>query len=352
MTKPMPAGKHSIRLRALVAAALGIAVAGGVTAPSAGATRPLHRSCQQVTPDGPCGMNLDAAWKRFTTGDPRVLISYIEGGINWHIDQAKGVVDNVYVNRHETPGPCTGNPCKTVYSKHFSDYDLNDDRVVNAKDWTKDPRVTDANGNGYIDPEDLIAAFSDGTDHDHNGYVNDISGWDFYDNQNDPATPDTTYDHSDGQMGVLLHECPKCMILPVKAGAEALDRTDDLAKAWLFSADAGASVVTSVTGDLGYSRFMREAIQYLERKGVVMVEASNDFDSTDHQGGMYWPYVIPGNGVVATQDGSKWTRSDYTSWGTHAMFSAATNGGTTSESTPTTAGVFGLLLSWGLKAAR
>ena len=162
MTKPVPAGKHSIRLRALFAAALGIALTGGVTAPS--------------------------------------------------------------------------------------------------KDWTKDPRVTDANGNGYIDPEDLIAAFSDCTDHDHNGYVNDISGWDFYDNQNDPATPDTTYDHSDGQMGVLLHECPKCMILPVKAGAEALDRTDDLAKAWLFSADAGASVVTSVTGELGYSSFMREAI--------------------------------------------------------------------------------------------
>ncbi len=36
-----------------------------------------------------------------------------------------------------------------------------------------------------------------------------------------------------------------------------------------------------------------------------MVEASNDFDSTDHQGGMFWPDVIPGNGVVATQDGTK-----------------------------------------------
>ena len=86
------------------------------------------------------------------------------------------------------------------------------------------------------------------------------------------------------------------MILPIRAGNEALDRTEDLAKAWLFAGDSGASVIVSVTADLGYSSFMREAVEYLERKGVAMVEASNDFDSTDHQGGMFWPYVIPGNG--------------------------------------------------------
>ena len=50
------------------------------------------------------------------------------------------------------------------------------------------------------------------------------------------------------------------MILPVKAGAEALDRTDDLAQAWLYAADMGADVIVSVTADLGYSTFMRQAV--------------------------------------------------------------------------------------------
>ena len=35
---------------------------------------------------------------------------------------------------------------------------------------------------------------------DGNGYVDDISGWDFYNDQNDPATVDSEYGHANGQM--------------------------------------------------------------------------------------------------------------------------------------------------------
>ena len=94
------------------------------------------------------------------------------------------------------------------------------------------------------------------------------------------------------------------MILPVKAGAEALDRTDDLAQAWLFAADAGADVIVSVTADLGYSSFMRQAVDSIWKRGVLMVEASNDFDSTDHQGGMFWPTCSPATGWSSTRRAS------------------------------------------------
>ena len=75
--------------------------------------------------------------------------------------------------------------------------------------------------------------------------MDDISGWDFYNHQNDPATVDTAYTPRQqpdepgrgageqrprrGRRLSALH------VLPVKAGAEALDRTDDLAQAWLFA---------------------------------------------------------------------------------------------------------------------
>jgi hypothetical protein len=348
------------RLRTTLALVATTAALGSLlvpTAPSSAATP----KCSNVTPDGRCGMDLQRAWKTYTRGTPGVVASYVEAGINWHLDAAKKLVDRVYVNWREAPVPCEGSHmrlgkrtvgCHRVYGKRRRSYDPNRDGFVNSKDWSKDPRVKDANKNGYVDAEDLIVAFRGHRDRDHNGYRSDISGWDFYDDQNDPATYDTAYDHSDNQMVRLHHECPNCMILPVKAGAEALDRTDDLAKAWLYSADAGASVIVSVTADLGYSSFMRTAIHHLERKGVAMVEASNDFDSTDHQGGMFWPYVLPGNGVLPTSDGDGWTRSNYTSWGPHNVFSVATHGGTTSESTPTLGGVVALLLSWGRVAAR
>ena len=364
LAAPRAAVAATIRRSGPPGALIGALIAMLALALPAAASAPAPDRCASppVTPAGPCGMDFEDAFSHYTTGDSRELVAYIEGGINWHIPQAKELVGSIYVNWHELPVPCKGSTmvvggvsktCETVYSKSFADYDVHHDGVVNAEDWDEDPRVHDSNGNGYIDPEDLIAAFSDGVDHDHDGYVNDISGWDFYDNQNDPATEDSTYEHSDDQMLVIHHECPKCMIMPIKAGDEALDMTDDLAKAWLFAGDSGASVIVSVTADLGYSSFMREAVSYLESKGVAMVESSNDFDSTDHQGGMFWPYVIPGNGALPAPGGNeaRWTRSDYTSWGAHNILTAATTGGSTSESTPTLGGAIALLQSYSRKAA-
>ena len=62
-----------------------------------------------------------------------------------------------------------------------------------------DPRITeDFNKNGLLDAEDLIHAFSDGHDDDGNGYIDDISGWDFFHNDNDPSD-DTRFGHGTGE---------------------------------------------------------------------------------------------------------------------------------------------------------
>ncbi len=317
-------------------------------------------------PEGSAGMFVDKAWHDFTTGDG-ATIAYIEGGINWHGGDAPELANRVYLNRGELPAPttpaqgqqaCPGQLCAADYSN-----------------------TPDANNNGIVDPEDLIARYSDGRDDDHNGYTDDISGWDFYDDQNDPATVDSTYDHANGQMKQAAAEtnngigdagiCPECRILPVKAGAEALDRTDDLAQAWMYAADMKADVLVSTTADLGYSTFMSQAVDYVWRHGTAMVEASNDFNSTDHQGGMFHQHVLPGNGMVANTHGMDFVsrfgqnvaatanaetttyraRSAYTSWGTHNFLTAATTGGTTSESTPTIGGVLALVLAYGKQAA-
>ena len=322
-------------------------------------------------PENASGMFVDRAWRDYTIGRSDTVIAYIEGGINWHSGDAAELTNRVYINRGELPIPCAGNPCSDVFGGTFAQYDLNHDGTFNIKDYATDPRVSEQNGNGVLDPEDLIVLFSNGADNDANGYTDDISGWDFYSNQNDPATVDTAYTHANSQMKQAAAEtnngvggagiCPRCMLLPVKAGAEALDRTDDLAEAWLFAADSGAAVIVSVTADLGYSTFMKQAVENIWRRGIVMVEASNDFNSTDHQGGMWWPHVLPGNGLVADGQGAPppgeqaltttfRARSNYTSWGTHNMFSAATDGGSTSESTPTVGGVAALLLAYGKTA--
>ncbi len=308
-------------------------------------------------PEGSAGMFVDKAWSDFTTGNPQTVIAYIEGGINWR-NEPRELADKVFLNAGELPAPTT--PVN--------------DGVLNARDYSD---TADSNGNGLVDPEDIIVRFSNGVDNDHNGYTDDISGWDFYNDQNDPATLDSTYNHANGQMKQAAAEtnnaiedagvCPDCRLLPIKAGAEALDRTDDLAQAWLYAADINADVIVSTTADLGYSSFMSRVVDYVWNSGTAMVEASNDFNSTDHQGGMFHQHVLPGNGMVANSHGldtlpgtaalqnslttTYRARSGYTSWGTHNVFTAATTGGTTSESTPTVGGVVALVLAYGKEAA-
>ena len=48
------------------------------------------------------------------------------------------------------------------------------------------------------DPQDVLIAFSDGVDDDDNGFVDDIAGWDFLDNDND-AFDDVQYGHGTGE---------------------------------------------------------------------------------------------------------------------------------------------------------
>lgn len=305
-------------------------------------------------PAGAAGMSVDNAWRDYTIGRPDVTIAYVEGGINYSFPRAQDLVNKIFLNSGELPDPTTPEA----------------DGVLNIRDYADSP---DANGNGELDPEDVIVRFSDGADDDSNGYPDDISGWDFYHDQNDPTQYDYAYFHTNAQMEQAAAEtnnafdeagiCPRCTVLPIKAGAEALDRTDDLAQAWNFAMDSGASVIVSVTADLGYSTYMRQTVERIHREGVVMVEASNDFNSIDHQGGQFHPHVIPGNASVPDSTGLEpgtaanlattnfRERSGFSSWGTKNIFSVATSGGTTSEATPTHGGVIALLLSYGMQAA-
>src|SRR6185503_600855 len=100
------------------------------------------------------------------------------------------------------------------------------DGVHDVADWADDARVGDRNANGLLDPQDLIRAFSDGTDGDADGYVDDIAGWNFVDDDNDPFD-EVQYGHGTGEAedstaeadnGGDVGTCPNCRVLPVRVG--------------------------------------------------------------------------------------------------------------------------------------
>src|SRR2546429_874262 len=102
-----------------------------------------------------------------------------------------------------------------------------------------------------LDPEDLIIAFSDGTDGDNNGYVDDIAGWDFVDNDNDPYD-DVHYGHGTGEArdsnaeannGNDLGTCPNCTVVPLRVGQSFIADVNRFAQAVVYATDNNVLVV-------------------------------------------------------------------------------------------------------------
>ncbi len=243
------------------------------------------------TPPTSCGTPpaavspLPTAFK-LTTGRPDVAIAVLDSG--------------------ELPTPEVAGPAREPgidCSGYTASYDANGDGVFNVMDYACDPRVSASPANGVgpsypsdypvaplqnaplLDPQDAIIAFSDGTDADFNGYVDDIAGWDFLDNDNDPFD-DVQYGHGTGEaedssseannrvfldrpdpqsdldVGKQLGACPNCMVLPLRVGDSFIADVNRFAAAVLYATDNGIDVVQEALGTLNNSRFAREAVDY------------------------------------------------------------------------------------------
>src|SRR5690606_18194164 len=130
-------------------------------------------------------MSIDMAW-RHTIGADQVLIAVLDSGIRWH---DRDLIDKAYLNKAELPQPPlheAGTRCAPLDpaqpTKHL--YDCNGDGILTVSDYAEDPGVSGLNANGVRDAGDLILKFSNQLDEDGNGYVDDISGWDFMKNDN------------------------------------------------------------------------------------------------------------------------------------------------------------------------
>jgi subtilase family protein/VCBS repeat protein len=235
------------------------------------------------------GVSADRAWK-FTPGDPRVKVAILDTGIRW---ERKSLVDRIALNKGELPLPenADGSTCAS--------YDCNGDGAFNVEDYAHDPRVSKTAGDdaadSILDPSDLIATFSDGVDSDHNGYVDDIAGWDFFNDDNDPfdqssyssadnhgsgRASDAAEEGNDGDGGIGV--CPHCQILPMRVWDTFVVDTNNYAEAVTYAADNGAKVVEGAVGGLFNSRFARQAFAYAYSKGTLPVLVSSDLNTADH----------------------------------------------------------------------
>jgi subtilisin family serine protease len=220
----------------------------------------------------------EEAWVH-TTGDSRAIVGHIDSGIDYtHPDLHR----NIWVNQGEIPPHLQGKFRDTDKDGLITFYDLN-------SRWNR-PLVTDVNGNGYIDAGDLLApveqgGWADGLDNSRNGYVDDIIGWDFANNDNDPMDRDGHGTHTAGTIGAMGDNgigvtgvAWKVSMIALKVFPDSGDTASSthIAAAIRYAADAGAQVTNASWGAYGTSRLIRDAITYAGSKGNVFVAAAGN----------------------------------------------------------------------------
>ena len=256
------------------------------------------------------GVAADRAWK-YTTGDPTVRVAILDTGIRWNNG---GLRKKIALNAGELPTPqlASGINCPA------DDCDLNG--AFDVDDYALDPRVDNADGHaeayGILDASDLLAAFDGDGDGDNNGYVDDIAGWDFFDDDNDPydaSSYSSASNHGTGRAAEAAEQgnenaggigvCPRCRIVPMRVWDTFVADTNNFAQAAAYAGDNGIDVVEGAVGALFNSRFAREAFRDAYKKGTFFAIVSSDLNTANHNVPTLYDEAMQVQGTVADQHG-------------------------------------------------
>lgn len=301
---------------------------------------------------GAKGASVDKAWET-TMGRSDVLIAALGSGIRWQSG----------ADMAELARKFRLNPGELLPPLGSDRYDKNGDGILNVDDYTGDSRASDVNGNGIMDPEDIIWAFSDGMDNDNNGYIDDICGWDFLEDDNDP------WDEADDGGGTLQCRllaaeagngngtpgaCPGAMILPVRVGYPNIVDMNDIAQGIVFAVDSGAWVIQEGLESYNNTSFGQEAIDYAWSKGVAVITSAGEEGSAQGTFPAACERTLGVNSITKYREmgnsSSNQLPASYlylgglTNYGPHSMLSCP-SGRSASEAAATAAGIAGLLYS-------
>ena len=293
------------------------------------------------------GIKADQAWN-ITKGSIKNVVGIIDTGIDYkHPDLYK----NVFLNQSEIKSLSW---FKSIVDSDsdglITFWDLND-----KTNWGGTNNVTlrlnDYNSNGYIDAGDLLnnsSGWEDGIDNDKNTYIDDLIGWDFVDNDNDPLDLNGHGTHVSGTIGAIGDNSIGITGVNYQiqmAGLRFLDAngggtTSNAIKATDYFTDLKTRGVNSPENFLatnnswgggGANRLLSNAISRADQAGILFVAAAGNSGTSTES----YPAAYTQNNVISV--------AALTSTGTLASYS--NNGSTWVDLGAPGSGIYSTLLN-------
>src|SRR3989475_7611395 len=259
------------------------------------------------------GVSADLAWK-LSIGDQSVGIAICDTGIRWDREELRR---RIRLNTGELPVPCGMHAGQK--GRPLAEYDCDGDGIFTPDDYAGIvlPNEGPHGDPAKLDGEDVLIHFSDGVDDDGNGYVDDIAGWDFFDDDNNPfdaSSYSSANNHGSGRASDALAEgnnrqdslglCPRCRLARIRIWDTFVADPNNFALCMLYAPDNGIEALEAAIGALTTTEFSQAATQYAYEHGVALMEVSSDLNTADHNSPTNFNNTIYVKGVVADAEGA------------------------------------------------
>lgn len=181
----------------------------------------------------------------------------------------------------------------------------------------------DLDANIWTNPGEIPG---NGIDDDGNGYVDDVRGWDFYNNDNNPDDADGHGTHVAGTIGAegnnnqgVAGVLWDCQIMPLRFIGPFGGSTSDAIAAIDYAVAAGCTVSNNSWGGGGFNTSLYNAIANAANAGHVFVAAAgNDGVNTDNSPHYPSSYNLP-NIISVAATTNRDTLASFSNYGVNSV---------------------------------